>query len=298
MRHGPVFAVLCAAAFNASAQIPTPPMPTDPNAIVLNAPQQPAAVAEQWVTIGEKNHIVRNVTTSTLTPYLPDPSAATGAAVIVAPGGGFILVSMETEGYQVAQWLADHGIAAFVLKYRVNPTDPDPRVFIKQLATLLSTGAGPNSKDDDSVPQASVQDARAAVKLVRSRAAEWHVDTARIGFMGFSSGADLTIAIGLDHDPALRPNFIAPICGSLAAQNVPADAPPLFFALAANDPYYGKANFDLINSWRAANRPVEFHLYEKGGHGLGNIHQGTSSDLWIEEFYTWMKDRGELKAAN
>lgn len=300
MRHVPVFAVLYAVAFNASAQTPMPKgptAPTDPNAIVLNAPLQPSAVAEQVVTIGSKNHVVRNVTTSTLTPYLPDPSAATGAAVIVAPGGGYIMLGME-QCNEVARWLADHGIAAYVLKYRVIPTDPDSRGFQKQLMTLLTTGRTPDSKDVTSIPQVSLEDARASVKLVRSRAAEWHVDPARVGFMGFSAGANLTEAIGLDPDSALRPNFIAPIYGDpSAALKVLPDAPPMFFAIAANDQFYGKASFDLINAWRAAGRPIEFHLYEKGNHGFGMSPQGTSSDLWTEEFYTWMKDRGELKAA-
>jgi acetyl esterase/lipase len=296
MRRVPVFALLCAAALSASAQkeIPTP---TDPNAIVLNAPAQVPGVPEQWELLFGPGRIARNVTTSTLTPYLPDPAKATGAAVIVAPGGGYLMLSMDSEGYQMAQWLAARGIAAFVLKYRVKPTDPDPHAFMKQLMKLLTSGSDQSSNADTSTPSDSVEDARAAVKLVRNRAAEWHVDPARIGFTGFSSGADLTLAIGLDSNPALRPNFIALIYGSLAAQNVPPDAPPMFFALAANDPYYGKASFDLINSWRAAKRPVEFHLYEKGSHGFGMNQQGTSSDMWIEEFYTWMKDRGELKAA-
>jgi len=282
---------------NASAQIPMPkalPTPTDPNAIMLNAPAQPTAVSEQWESMGPVR-IARNVTTSTLTPYRPDPTKSTGAAVIVAPGGAFMMLSMDSEGSEVAQWLAARGIAAFVLKYRVQPTDPDPQAFVKQLMKLLT--AAPNSKADNSAPQASVEDARAAVKLVRSRAAEWHVDSARIGFMGFSAGADLTLAVGLDSNPALRPNFIALIYGDLDALKVPPDAPPMFFALAADDPFLGKASFDLINSWRAAGRPIEFHLYEKGGHGFGMNQQGASSDLWIEEFYTWMKDRGELSAA-
>jgi len=209
------------------------------------------------------------------------------------------MLSMDSEGYQVAQWLAARGIAAFVLKYRVKPTDPDPHAFMKQLMKLLTSGSAQSSNADTSTPSDSVEDARAAVKLVRSRAVEWHVDPARIGFTGFSAGADLTLAVGLDPDPALRPNFIAPIYGDPStALHVPPDAPPMFFALAANDPFYGKASFDLINSWRAAGRPIEFHLYENGNHGFGMNQQGTSSDLWIEEFYTWMKDRGELKAPN
>ena len=107
----------------------------------------------------------------------------------------------------------------------------------------------------------------------------------------------LTLTIGLDADPARRPSFIAPICGRLMAREVLADTPPMLFALAADDPLFGKADLDLIRNWREAKRPVEFHLYEKGGHGFWMNQLGTSSELWIEEFYTWRKDRGELKAA-
>jgi len=299
MRHTLALAILVAATVIAPAQFPLPkavPTPSDPNAIVLNTPAQAPAVAEQWESLGP-GRIARNITTSTLTPYLPDPAKATGAAVIVAPGGAFMMLSMDSEGYQVAQWLADHGIAAFVLKYRVKPTDPDPQAFMKQVMALIASVSAPDSKVEISTPQASLEDARAAVRLVRSRAAEWHVDPARVGFTGFSAGAILTLTIGLDPDPALRPSFIAPIYGPPGAQTVPPDAPPMFFAIASDDPHFARANFDLINSWRAAKRPVEFHLYEKGGHGFGMNQQGTSSDLWIEEFYTWMKDRGELKAA-
>jgi acetyl esterase/lipase len=299
MRHVVTLAMLFAVAVTAFAQFPTPkaiPTPADPNAIVLNAPAQASAVAERWELLGPAR-IARNITTSTLTPYLPDAAKATGASVIVAPGGAFMMLSMDSEGYQVAQWLADHGIAAFVLKYRVKPTDPDPQAFMKQVMEHVAAIHDSKSKADITTPPFSLEDARAAVKLVRSRAAEWHVDPARVGFTGFSAGALLTLTIGLDPDPALRPDFIAPIYAPFGAQTVPPDAPPMFFAIAADDPLFGKAQLDLIDSWRAAKRPVEFHLYEKGGHGFGMNQQGTSSDLWIEEFYTWMKDRGELKAA-
>jgi acetyl esterase/lipase len=292
----PILLVL--AALPAAAQAPAPqqlPTPVDPDAIVLHAPAQPAAQAAQWES-WSAGRMARNVTVSTLTPFLPDPAKATGAAVIVAPGGAFLMLSMDSEGYQVARWLASRGIAAFVLKYRVRPTAADTRAFLEEMAAFTRSIPELKSKPGGIVPPDAAEDARAALKLVRSRAAQWHVDPARVGFVGFSAGAILTLVVGLDPDAALRPNFIAPIYGPPGALTVPPDAPPMFFALAADDPLFGKDNFDLIQSWRAAGRPIEFHLYEHGGHGFGMNPMGTTSDLWIEEFYTWMQDRGELKA--
>jgi acetyl esterase/lipase len=242
------------------------------------------------------NRTVRNVTTSLLTPVLPDPAKATGAAVVVAPGGAFMMLSMDSEGYAVAHWLADHGIAAFVLKYRVKPTDPDPKAFMAQVMAVLQ--AIPSSgKVDLGAPQPAVEDARAAMRLVRSRAREWHIDPNRVGFVGFSAGAMLTLTIGLDPDAAVRPDFIAPIYAPLGAMTVPAYAPPAFFAMASDDQLFGKGGFDLITAWHAAGRPIEFHYFEKGGHGFGMNHLGSTSDLWIDEYFAWMKDRGLLAAA-
>ena len=117
-----------------------------------------------------------------------------------------------------------------------------------------------------------IADAEAAFALVRANAAKWHVDPDRIGMIGFSAGAALTMATTLsnrDAKPeAAKPAFIGNIYGSLAAVEVPVDAPPLFAAVAADDPRF-RLNFGLVESWRKANRPVEFHYYEQGGHGFG-----------------------------
>jgi acetyl esterase/lipase len=298
MKRSLALFVLIAGSVSAFAQPPaaTPmPTPTDPDAIVLNAPAQPAAQAEQWETQGG-NRSVRNVTTSTLTPFLPDPAKATGASVIVAPGGGYIVLSIDNEGYDVCHWLAAHGVAAFLLKYRLNPTPADPNASQQQVASHSTAMTTPGKVNLDP-PEQAVEDARAAVRLVRARARQWHVDPARIGFTGFSAGAGLTVTIGLDPDAAARPDFIAPVYGSMRTRPVPAYAPPMFFAVAADDPIFGGGDFSLISDWRHANRPVEFHYFEHGGHGFGMSHKGTTSDMWIEEFYTWMKSRGLLAAA-
>jgi len=139
-----------------------------------------------------------------------------------------------------------------------------------------------------------IADARAAFALIRRRAAEWHVDPDRIGMVGFSAGAGLTMATTLKGEDA-KPAFIGIIYGSLAPVTVPADAPPLFVALAADDPLFGNSGYGLIDSWRAAKRPAEFHLFEQGGHGFGMYPKETTSTGWFDEFVRWISMHGMLK---
>jgi acetyl esterase/lipase len=284
---------LLAGSFAAVAQHEARPWqaPIDPYTIVLNA-AGPAAQAEQW-EVQDAKRSVRNVTTSTLRPFLPGAFMSTGAAVIVAPGGGYISLSMDNEGYEVCSWLERHGVAAFLLKYRLNPTPADPKAAQQQVAGHSAAMTTPGKVNLDP-PEQAVEDARAAVRLVRARAAEWYVDPKRVGFIGFSAGAGLTVTIGLDPDAGARPDFIAAIYGSLRTRTVPAYAPPMFFAVAADDPIFGTGDFSLISDWRHADRPVEFHYYEHGGHGFGMRQKGTASDLWIDQFYAWMQRRGLL----
>jgi acetyl esterase/lipase len=112
--------------------------------------------------------------------------------------------------------------------------------------------------------------------------------------VGFSAGAMLTMTTALDGQDA-KPAFIGNIYGPLNAVTVPADAPPMFVALAADDPLFGKSGFGLIDSWRAAKRPVEFHLYEQGGHGFGMYNKTTTSTGWFEAFTAWMGMHGFMK---
>lgn len=271
-------------------------IPAQPNAIVLNTGPLPGATAkESWHT-QYGSFFARNVTVATLTPFLPDPAKATGAAVIVAPGGGFRTLSMNNEGWDVAKALADKGVAAFVLKYRLNPTPEDMPAFEKSMTEMFSGGARrPPATQDPSVALApQIADARAAFALVRSRAKEWHVDADRIGMIGFSAGAMLTLSTTL-HGQDAKPAFIADIYGPLAPVEVPADAPPLFIALAADDPFFANAGYGLIDNWRAAKRPVEFHLYEQGGHGFGMYPKETTSTGWFDAYVRWLGMHGYLK---
>ncbi len=271
--------------------------PAQPNAIVLNTGPLPGATAPESWHSQYKSVFARNVTVATLTPFLPDPSKATGAAVIVAPGGGFRTLSMENEGWAVAKALADKGVAAFVLKYRLNQTPPDMAGFERSMSEMFSATAARPRPD----PQAAIAglapqiaDSRAAFALVRQRAAEWHVDPDRIGMIGFSAGAMLTLATTLSGQDA-KPAFIGLIYGPLSPVTVPADAPPVFVALAADDPLFANSGFGLIESWRAAKRPVEFHFYERGGHGFGMYQKTTTSTGWFDAYSRWLAMHGLLK---
>jgi acetyl esterase/lipase len=233
------------------------------------------------------------VTEATLTPFLPDAAKATGAAVIVAPGGGFRTLSMQNEGWDVAKALADRGIAAFVLKYRLNQTPASMEEFARPAPPRPRTSF--SERMGALGPQ--IADASAAFALVRARSGEWKVDPKRIGMVGFSAGAMLTMATTLSGGDA-KPAFIGDIYGPLETVTVPPEAPPLFAALAADDPLFAGRGMGLIESWSAAKRPVEFHLYGQGGHGFGMYPKETTSTGWFDAFYRWIVMNGFTKPVN
>jgi acetyl esterase/lipase len=291
--------VICGPARAQNDQMTPTPIPAQPNAIELGTGELPGATAAESWHSQYGSAFARNVTVATLTPFLPDPAKATGAAVIVAPGGGFRTLSMENEGWDVARALAARGVAAFVLKYRLNQTPADLPGFERSMREMFASVArrprlDPAEAIAGLAPQ--IADARAAFAMVRGRAAEWRVDPDRIGMVGFSAGAMLTMATTLSGQDA-KPAFIGNIYGPLAAVTVPADAPPMFVALAADDPLFGNTGFGLIESWRTARRPVEFHLYEQGGHGFGMYPKETTSTGWFNAFVAWMAMHGLLKPA-
>lgn len=254
----------------------------------------PTGTAHEIAESFNGQRIIRNVTTPTLTAFLPDAGHATGAAVIVAPGGGFMMLSIDSEGRKVATWLADHGIAAFVLKYRMKETPADTAAFSHELMAVLTKAAqGPAPENNESL---AIADGKAAVKFVRDRAQTWNVDPNRIGFLGFSAGAVVALQTAPCEDESSRPAFVAPIYGPMDRVTVPSNAPPLFVAMAANDPIFGGKGFGLVDAWIAAKRPAELHVFAKGGHGFGMNSYGFSSDHWIDEFYWWMQASGFLGA--
>jgi acetyl esterase/lipase len=298
-------ATLLSAAAGAGAQpgAPTRPptlvsgqiaVPNEPDAIPLRPPLK--GQPEQWDQRAPGYRGVRNVVNPTLIPVLPDPAKATGAAMIVAPGGAFRFLSIDAEGYRVARWLADHGVAAFVLKYRTVATPRDPAGYMAAMSAFMRDLPRDESKPLDATPEA-VEDGQAAVRLIRQRASEWRIDPKRVGFIGFSAGAMTTLGVGLAPDAAARPDFIAPIYPPMMARPVLPDAPPMFLAIALDDPLFAKGrSLGLIDSWRQAGRPLEVHLYEKGGHGFSFNPSFHASSLYLDELFAWLKDRGIISA--
>jgi acetyl esterase/lipase len=240
-----------------------------------------------------KTRIVRNVNYPTLTPVLPDPSVATGAAVIIAPGGAFLSLSMENEGFNIAQRLAAKGIAAFILKYRLKTTPRENQDFMAEVDKTMASIINEGRKEDYLEPKAPV-DALAALKLVQQNATTWHVDKNKIGFIGFSAGATTVLLASIDQGQP-RPAFCGFIYGPMTDRKVPNDAPPLFAAFAMDDKLVGHDGFGLVTAWQQAGSPVEVHAYEKGEHGFGVGRPGTTSALMLEQFITWLDSRGLLK---
>lgn len=272
--------------------------PAEPTAIPLYSGIAPgsenARYPEVWTMAFGKEQWVRNVTRPTLTPFLPAKDKATGTAVLVVPGGGFQFISISNEGWPIAQWLADRGIAAFVLKYRVEQTDESAAGFAKAMAARFEAPrtAGPLPAAMLATLDLARADAQTALRMIHGNAAEWNINPDKIGMLGFSAGAMTTLATALTDDPTARPAFIAPIYGSMLAVTPPASPPPMFAAIAADDPLFTGQGFGLIESWQKADGSAELHYYSAGGHGFGAQQKGTTSDLWFDQLMAWMKVKG------
>ncbi len=259
-------------------------------------------------------HVAYNVVRPTLTAFFPAPGKANGAAVIIAPGGGFRGLSIKDEGYDVARWLAAHGVTAFVLKYRTVRM-PDSgfayfgamRTFIGDLTKLMKNGsdtdlAGRPASADVLVPARivdwpaySAADGLRAMKVVRAHATDWGVDSKRVGFMGFSAGAAVTYGVVLGSTPAEMPAFVAPIYYSLAPDvPLPAGLPPIFMG-GARDDALSRGIPATAERWKQAGGSATLHMWADGGHGFGMKHQGKASDGWIETYYQWLAAQGFLR---
>lgn len=238
-----------------------------------------------------KDYWVRNIHDPSLTVYLPPPGKASGAAVIVVPGGGHRELVFKAEGQDPAEFLSGLGLAAFALKHR------------------LAREAGSTY----SIERDARADAYRALRLVRSRAAEWHLDPKRIGIMGFSAGGEVVGLVAFDSgdgDPAAadaidrlngRPDFAIFIYpGPLAVpESVPATAPPAFLLAATDDPCCAAPTVRLLEQYRAAGVPVEAHIFQKGGHGfnMGQRSTLTAVHTWPQRLADWLSDSGLLTAA-
>jgi acetyl esterase/lipase len=260
----------------------------------------PAPGSENWKHVEKESRtnfwrtrVVFNVSDPTLAVFLPEPAKATGTAVVVCPGGAFYALSIDSEGFEVARWLAARGVAGFVLKYRlVECHTDDPTREVMTVGAKLAEVVAP-------VVKLALADGKAAVGHVRQRAGDYGVNPQRIGIMGFSAGGTVTASVACNYSPETRPNFVAPIylAYDLAVKApVPADAPPAF-VLAATDDQLGLApqSVKFYQDWCAAGKSAELHLFAKGGHGFGMRKQGLATDRWIEVFADWLEGQGLLR---
>jgi acetyl esterase/lipase len=279
---------IAASAFAAADQHPVVPL------WLNGAPGSEARKAEPEKVSGSS---VSNIHHPSLMVYLPAKEKATGAAVIVAPGGGHQRHAIQHEGYNVAEWLADHGVAAFILKYRLARDDANP-----------AGAPQPYTVDRD-----ALADAQRAFRVVRSRATEWGVRPDAVGIVGFSAGGEVALLAAtraaegrrdapdpIDRQSA-RANFFALIYpGGLPRTDIELlkETPPAFLAAGYGDRQNiseGLAEFYL--KCKRAGVLAELHMYAGAGHGFGVRDTNKSpSGAWIERFHEWMADRKFLGA--
>jgi acetyl esterase/lipase len=253
--------------------------PTLPSLALL--PNQPDT--EQWEQyFGQV--MVRNVTRPAIYPVLPDPKVANGKAVIIVPGGGYKFVSMDSEGFRVADRLAAAGYTAFILKYRPMATDRDPVKYMADMAKAF--GSLGKSKLADHPP--AVDDLASALRLVSKDAAQWKIDPAQIGVIGFSAGSRTAIRLIEGRPEAKIARHISLIYPPMTQTITGGPRPPLFMAIAVDDPLFKQGGLNMLDKWLKESSRTEFHLYSGGNHGFGMRPQGTTSDNWIEHYVAWV----------
>lgn len=253
------------------------------------APGSPAVMTPESVRINENGeHILSNIQEPSILPYLPKAGSATGAAIIVAPGGGHRELWMDHEGYAVGEFLSSHGVAAFVLKYRL-AREKDSKY------TVEGTELG---------------DMQRAIRTVRSRSKEWHIDPARVGVMGFSAGGELAELASTRYDdgsPAAadpierfssKPDFQALLYPAIPKDpRITAETPRAFLACGGNDRAdISQGLAELYLTLSRAHVSAELHIYAGIGHGFG-IRKTNPEPVasWPSLFLDWMNAQGLLK---
>ncbi len=265
--------------------------------------------------IQERTNILRisKVQTPTLEIYLPDPTIATGEAIVICPGGGYAILAYEHEGIAIAQWWAERGVAGLVLKYRLPTSEA-------QIEPRLSP----------------LQDAQRALRMARHHAVDWNIDPNRVGIMGFSAGGHLAASASVHYDTgnataadpverqSSRPDFsmliypvisfTAPFRHSGSRRNligtdstaelvnyysselqVTADTPPAILIHAQDDRSVPVENsFVYAEALRRYDIPAEIVVYPTGGHGFGLRQEPAVIRDWIERCHSWLADLSAL----
>ena len=250
------------------------------------------------------SELVLNVTKPTLTVYRPSAEMNTGAAFVIAPGGGNRYLTWNDEGTMVAKWLQEHGITGIILKYRTDKmgdTQEEVEANLEEFYRSLFANVGSSSESAQAPRQSqprpytsepSIQglDGLAAMKYVRSHAGEWGISPDKIGIMGFSAGAIVTLQVAYFHDEASKPNIVAPIYGAaIRGDELPSDTAPVFFCAPEFDFTDPTGLFNLYMNYMRSRLPAEFHLIYGGTHGDGLKDNGNEWNEWIELLFNYMK---------
>ena len=232
----------------------------------------------------------KNIHHPSITAFLPDPDIATGTALIIAPGGGHKVLVVGYEGDALAEWLAEHGIAAFVLRYRLS-NEPDSPYDLHEH---------------------SLADMRRAIRLVRHRAEEWTINPDRIGVGGFSAGGELAAYASMDFDTgepkaddpierqSSRPDFqVLVYPGKSSTFSAEEGMPPCFIAAGYDDrDDISMGMAELYLKYKQAGVPCELHLYANVGHGFGlnSKYKAIAAYKWPQRMLEWLVDSKLLNA--
>lgn len=239
-----------------------------------------------------KTEVVYNVAQPSMLLFEADKAKANGTVIIVVPGGGFQSLSINREGIDVAKKLAENGITAVVLKYRLLETksnDPAREMMenIKDRKTFDANTAP--------IKLMAGEDIKAAISYIRNHAKELNIKVDKLGVIGFSAGASVILESVLhSKDASTLPNFAASLYGApsdeILAAALPTTAVPLFVCVAADDQLkLAPKSIALYNKWFQAGHPTELHVYEKGGHGFGMGIQNNPVDNWSNVYLDWLR---------
>ena len=291
-RNLTALAALLLAAATLSAQLTHPALPlwpsTPPGPSTTNGPEADTTTAKDNLIAGRPLIRLGNVAIPTITYYAPATPAAASPAIVVFPGGGYQILALDLEGTEVCDWLTHAGIACLLVKYRVPNTGPYPK------------------------SDAALQDAQRAVSLARAHAADWHIDPARIGVLGFSAGGHLSAAVSTHYDKRLypaqdaadqlscRPDFAVIVYPGYLADDkssfldkldihVTAQTPPTFLVQAEDDPVHVENVLVYYSALKQAGVPAELHIYAQGGHGYGLRHTSLPVTDWPRSVERWLQ---------
>ena len=238
--------------------------------------------------------------------YLPQKEVANGCAIVLCPGGAMRWLSWESDVVKMASFLNEQGIAAIGLRYHLNKgggqmpqgVQMPPMVDVTHPDAFPQADANPmHNASGDSIIQLAAMDAKAAIRMVRGHADEWHINKEKIGFLGFSAGGGVAIAATMSANSMERPDFLCTNFGpSLMPVTVPVDAPPLLIMTRADHPNVAAGLVALFMEWKKAGANAELHIYGdgKGPYELMPPTGETTTETWSTQMLQWLKAKGFL----